>query len=458
MNAFSLSIIKIRDLKFNMKKQVLSLCISFVAVSCSVAQKANSWNDPEVVRQMDSNIEKYRKSDGTITVIDKNGKPVANATVVIKQQASEFKFGSNLFVLHQLASPELNRKYEEGFLKLFNFATIPFYWAELEPLQDSLRFNEGAVPMWRRPPPDEMVKWCKAHNILIKGHPMLYIKSKFMPGWLPKNDPETLRAVSEKHMMQLAQRYGKDVAIWDVINEDVARLKNPSVWHAAPADYLAWAFKKADSLFSKSTTLLINDETKTAHDSTEQYVASINSLLQNNIRVDGIGIQFHMLKPKEFLSGEFFPPAKLQNAYEDLGKLGKPMWITEITVPSRGENGFQNQATIVKSIYKMPHMKGITWWNLGDGTAFGTENSFLGGLLDSAMNPKPAYKVLDQLINHDWRTNLTLKTDAKGTVRFRGFHGSYSVQISEQGKKKKEVPFILQSTQNRTQEKVVLNE
>jgi hypothetical protein len=94
-------------------------------------------------------------------------------------------------------------------------------------------------------------------------------------------------------------------------------------------------------------------------------------------------------------------------------------------------------------------MKGITWWNLGDGTAFGTENSFLGGLLDSAMNPKPAYKVLDQLINHDWRTNLTLKTDAKGTVRFRGFHGSYSVQISEQGKKKKEVPFILQSTQNR---------
>jgi hypothetical protein len=102
---------KIPHIKFDMKKQVLSLCILFVAASCSVAQKASSWNDPEVVKQMDSDIEKYRKSNGTITVTDENGKPVANATVIIQQQTSEFKFGSNLFVLHQLASPELNRKY-----------------------------------------------------------------------------------------------------------------------------------------------------------------------------------------------------------------------------------------------------------------------------------------------------------------------------------------------------------
>lgn len=442
-----------------MKKHSLIVGAAFFLLSCATAQKNTSWNDPSLQKEIDSNIEKYRKSDGTITVTDENGKPVANAAVVIKQQSSEFKFGSNLFVLHQLASPELNRKYEEGFVKLFNFATIPFYWAELEPLQDSLRFNEGSVPMWRRPPPDEMVKWCKAHNILIKGHPMLYIKSKFMPAWLPKNDPEKLRKLSEKHMIQLAQRYGKDVSMWDVINENVARLKNPSVWHAAPEDYLAWAFKKADSLFPKTATLLINDETKTAHDSTEQYVASVNSLLQQNIRVDGVGIQFHMLKPKEFLSGEFFPPAQLQKAYNELGKLGKPLWITEITVPSRGENGFQNQAFIVKSIYRMwfsqPRIKGITWWNLGDGTAFGTENSFLGGLLDSAMNPKPAYMALDQLINHDWRTNLTLKTDANGRVRFRGFHGNYAIQISK-GDIKKEFLFTLQSTENETREKVVL--
>jgi endo-1,4-beta-xylanase len=440
----------------------ISLLLLILSLTSRLFSQTPSWNDPAVEKQIADNIESYRKGDGAITVVDKKGRPVANATVIIQQQSSEFKFGCNLFALRQLATPELNHKYEAAFLKLFNFATIPFYWAELEPLQDSLRFKEGSVPMWRRPPPDELVKWCQAHNILIKGHPMLYVKSKFMPGWISKKDPETLKVLAKKRMTQLAHRYGKDVAIWDVVNEDVARLKNPDVWHATPDDYLAWAFKEAGGLFPKTATLLINDETKTAHDSTEQYVDLVKGLLQRNIGVDGIGIQFHMLKPKEFLSGQFFPPAQLHAAYQELGKLGKPLWITEITVPSKGENGFRDQATIVSNIYKLwfsePQMKGITWWNLADGTAFGTENSFLGGLLDSTMNPKPSFEALDQLINHDWKTNLTLTTDSRGKVQFRGFHGSYSIQVKKGAKMKKNIPLTLQSGKNLAQATVILPE
>ena len=66
-------------------------------------------------------------------------------------------------------------------------------------------------------------------------------------------------------------------------------------------------------------------------------------------------------------------------------------------------------------------MAGVTWWNLGDGTAYENENKALGGLLDKDMNPKPAYQALDKLINHEWKTNLTLATDAQGKARFRGF-------------------------------------
>jgi GH35 family endo-1,4-beta-xylanase len=206
---------------------------------------------------------------------------------------------------------------------------------------------------------------------------------------------------------------------------------------------------------------MINDETKTSHDSTEQYVSSIKGLLQKNIRVDGIGIQFHMLLVDKFFKGEVFTPEIMHKAYTELGKFEKPLWITEITVPSNKENGWQNQAAIVSNIYKLwfsePKMKGVTWWNLGDGTAFGTENNFKGGLLDSAMNPKPAYKVLDQLINHEWRTNLTLKTDANGKMSFRGFHGTYLVK-TEKEKVKKEMPLELKSESNKTEMTIVLAE
>ena len=296
---------------------------------------------------------------------------------------------------------------------------------------------------------------------MIKGHPMLYIKGKFMPTWISRTDPEALRSLAKKRMTQLANRYGKDVAVWDVVNEEVARLKNPKIWFEAPNDYLAWAFKEADNMFPKTTTLMINDETKTSHDSTQQYIDLVKGLLQQNIRVDGVGIQFHMLKPKEFLSGQYFPQTQMYKAYQELSKLGKPLWITEITIPSRGEDGWQNQATIVSDIYKLwfsvPQMKGITWWNLGDGTAFGSENSFKGGLLDSAMNPKPAYKILDQLINHDWKTNLTLTTDANGKVNFRGFHGSYIIEASKGGELKKQIGFELKSGEEKAQTKMILS-
>jgi endo-1,4-beta-xylanase len=436
-----------------MKGFVLVIIILILSLAKLGAQYSSSWNDPALQKEISDNIEKYRKGDVVITVLDKKGKRVSNVAINIQQQTSEFKFGCNLFVLHQLATPELNHKYEAAFTKLFNFATIPFYWAELEPKQDSLRFAEGSVPMWRRIPPDEAVAWCKQNNITIKGHPILYIKGKFMPTWISRTDPERLEVLARKRMTQLANRYGKDIAIWDVVNEDVARLKNPQIWFQVPNDYLAWAFKTADSLFPKTSTLMINDETKTSHDSTQQYVQSIKTLLRQNIRVDGIGIQFHMLLVDKFLEGEVFTPATMQQAYAELGKLEKPLWITEITVPSNKEHGLQNQETIVSNIYKLwfsePMMKGITWWNLGDGTAFGSENTFKGGLLDSAMNPKPAYKVLDQLINHDWKTSLTLKTDSNGEIKFRGFYGGYLIH-AETGKMKNEIHLEVKSENKRT--------
>jgi hypothetical protein len=79
--------------------------------------------------------------------------------------------------------------------------------------------------------------------------------------------------------------------------------------------------------------------------------------------------------------------------------------------------------------FSVPRMKGITWWNLGDGTAIANENRFQGGLLARNLDPKASYRALDQLINHDWKTKLSLKATAEGRVAFRGFHGHYRVTV-----------------------------
>ena len=102
------------------------------------------------------------------------------------------------------------------------------------------------------------------------------------------------------------------------------------------------------------------------------------------------------------------------------------------------------QAEIVANLYRLwfstPQMAGVTWWNLGDGAAFQEENKALGGLLDKDMKPKLAYQALDRLINKEWKTALTLKTDAAGEARFRGFHGKYVIRLTA-GTIQREYPF-----------------
>ena len=396
------------------------------------------WNDPVVAGRIERDIEKHRKGDATIKVIGKDGKPLANATVEVRQQTHEFLFGCNLFALDQLATPELNAKYERAFTNLFNFATLPFYWRDLEPEQGKHRFAEGSPRIWRRPPPDRLVKWCKANGITPKGHALMYAKNKFMPDWTARDNAETFQRQSAKHMAEIAARYKHDIPIWDAVNEELPRRVHFKEWHAVPDDYLAWCFHEAGRLFPKDVKLLINDGQLQAHYGTYDYMALVKDLLQRGVRIEGIGMQFHVSRDS-LLSGKLYPPAHLQDVYSQLGRLGLPLYITEITIPGVGENGAELQAAIVANLYRLwfstPMMAGVTWWNLGDGTAYENENKALGGLLDNEMNLKPAYRALDKLINHEWKTRTTLKTDASGKASFRGFCGTYGYEADVCGKK-----------------------
>jgi GH35 family endo-1,4-beta-xylanase len=105
---------------------------------------------------------------------------------------------------------------------LFNFATVPFYWEGTEPKQGELRYAEGSRDIWRRPPPDRYIPFARKHGITLKGHPLLW--HAYNPGWLPK-DAEALKRLYRKRFAEIAQRYAKDIKIWDVVNESLCSSK-----------------------------------------------------------------------------------------------------------------------------------------------------------------------------------------------------------------------------------------
>lgn len=415
------------------------------------------WNDPEVTARIEQDIEQYRKADAVLQVVDSQGTSIPDAKVTIEQQTHEFLFGCNLFVLDQLQSPELNAKYERAFTRIFNFATIPFYWGDLEPEQGKPRFAEGSAYIWRRPPPDRLLQWCQANRITAKGHALLYAKNMFMPEWTVRDNPEAFMEQARKHMAELAGRYDGKIAVWDVINEEIPRVANLAEWHAVPDDYSLQCFREADRLFPKDVKLLINDGTSQTHVTTDLCEANVKKLLNAGVRVDGIGIQFHTYG-NSFVNGKVYSPKQLIFTYDRLRQLGLKLYITEITIPGVGEDGPALQGAAVANLYRLwfstPNMAGVTWWNLGDGTAFGGENKALGGLVDENMDPKPAYEALDQLINHEWKTNTKGTTGPEGSFAFRGFKGGYQVTVEVLGKTQK---FAIDVTDNKQPDKLVLD-
>ena len=79
------------------------------------------WN-PELQKQIDRDIEKYRKADGKLTLKELS----QDAEVKIEQISHDFQFGAHIFNFDQLGADELNGKYKELYGTLFNSATIAF--------------------------------------------------------------------------------------------------------------------------------------------------------------------------------------------------------------------------------------------------------------------------------------------------------------------------------------------
>src|SRR5207237_9244354 len=77
----------------------------------------------------------------------------------------------------------------------------------------------------------------------------------------------------------------------------------------------------------------------------------------------------------------------------------------------------------------------IVMWNLWDGSAWLAR----GGIIEQNLQPKPAYEALRELITHEWSTDLTIKTNARGEALGRGFYGTYEVTVTAPGAKSEEV-------------------
>ncbi|MBS1813810.1 MAG: endo-1,4-beta-xylanase [Acidobacteria bacterium] len=396
------------------------------------------WQSPEVQERIEAGIRANRMGYATVHVQDANGKPVLGAHVLYRQTTHDFLFGSNIFALNGFATKEENRTYEERFASTFNFATVPFYWSDLEPEQGKPRYAKDSSPMARRPPPDTVVEFCLQHHIAMRGHNLIW--HFWYPTWLP-NDQEAVTKIAAQRFASIAQRYGKTIDIWDVVNEPLER--SPKV--ILPKDYAYWAMTETARDFPSTTKLSLN-ETGAVWSKFHEEDSPLYLLLENlrlrGARVDVIGFQFHLFNEqtyKDVLAGKAMEPLEMLHILDRYAEFQVPIHITEITIPTLPCTvaGEATQAELLRHYYRLwfshPAVEAITWWNLPDGTAATTENRWCGGLLRKDLSPKQSFIVLQNLIQKEWHTDGNSNADADGTAIFKGFYGEYEVTVTEGG-------------------------
>ena len=394
--------------------------------------------DEKTDKRIRDGIEKNRKGNFNIRV-------KAGDKVTVKLVNHKFRFGANLFMLDEF--PDDKRKneiYKKKFSEIFNLATLPFYWEATEPEEGKTRYEKTAKKIYRRPPIDLCIAYCKENNIEPREHALCY--EHFFPKWLQGKTNSEVKECLENRMEQISLRYAKDIPTIEVTNE-MFWGESVTPFYFSP-EFMTYCYELADKYFPKNE-LCINEWSGIWDGGTprDQYYLIIENLLLKGLRIDAIGMQYHMFFRKENYfnaTRNYYNLPHLFHMLDSYSAFEKPIQITEITIPAHTaeQEDEQLQADIIEKLYSLwfsyPNIEQIIYWNLVDGYAAFSEpgnmeegeNYYRGGLLRFDMSEKLSYKRLKHLIQDVWTTNEQITADSDGIAKFRGFYGEYEITVN----------------------------
>lgn len=419
------------------------------------------------------NIERYRKGDAKITVTDEKGNAIPNAEIKVKQLSHEFRFGANIFMLDELETEEKNERYKKYFTDVFNMATLPFYWDAVEPEQGKTRYEKDSPKMYRRPAIDRCIEFCEQHGIEPREHALAY--EHFFPTWLYDASVDEIKAALEKRYAEISERYADKIRTIEVTNE-MEWKQGRTAFYEEP-DYVEWCFKLAEKYFPNNQ-LVVNEKPALCWTDrcrvTDKYYSYVEAAMLKGVRIDAIGLQYHLFNKSEVeyeKTRTTLNPESLYKHMDLYARFGKPLQVTEITVPAYSweQEDEEIQAQIIEKLYAIwfshPSVEQIVYWNVVDGYAHlwdpdlekikasqGNmtlgENYYHGGLLRFDLSPKPSYYKIKELTQKVWHTEESTKTDANGNAAFRGFYGTYELEITVNGETVKKTVDLSKKSDN----------
>jgi len=403
----------------------------------------------EVMLQAEADIEKYRKGDFTVELVDQSGNKIqGEATLdLIRHQ---FNFGCSMFRMSRLPDDDPMKKTGlQTLLDLFNQVVVVDHW-----------YNPYGEIADKKPVED--IAWATAHNMRMRYHAILYQEPMEAIG--KHLTTEQFWQLFDERFQYAARVTGGKAQIYDVINEVLSRKRwyrndpksfyrlEPTYPDLSQPDLIVRAFALARKyLPSAKLTALEHGIPNPGDKNYTDIIAMWKAALDAGADIDYIGTQCHFFddgqpfKPWERKKQKnFFTMAEISKGLDLQKALNKPIEVTEFTGPTRNrlQSAEKNQKiwtmteaensawqiNFYKLVFSKPYIIGLARWNLIDSYCGRADD---GGILTQTGGKHQIYHDLRKLIKEDWHTRVTQPANKDGAdaITFRGFYGDYQVRV-----------------------------
>ncbi|MDO4260426.1 MAG: endo-1,4-beta-xylanase [Actinomycetaceae bacterium] len=393
----------------------------------------------------------HRAVATVVRIIDEAGAPLVNTGVSVEQVKHAFGFGNIGFDFVSVANgeeildhdspfggahPELAKQAEKDFFDLFNFVTLPFYWAGFEPEQgrpDTERLKRAA-------------QWIRDRGAEVKGHPLAW--HTLAPKWLLDMTVKQIRDAIHTRITRDVTDFAGVIDMWDAINEVVImpifdKEENGLTRLCQSIGRIETIRLAVDTAreANPGVTLLLND-----FNMSSDYERLIEECLDAGIQLDALGLQSHMHQG-------YWGEEKTREILGRFSRFGLPIHMTETTLvsghimpahivdlndyqipewPSTSEGEARQAEEIQRhytTVFSHPNVEALTYWGFSD------DGSWLGapvGLVRRDGSAKPSLEALRGLIKGQWWVPPTqVVTDDQGCIELHGCAGRYRVECDE---------------------------
>lgn len=348
--------------------------------------------------ELDAKIDKLRKGDFEVQLSIGGKSITGEATYELIRH--DFHFGTCVDDRALLEDSIDGGKYRDILTKYFNYAVGRFRmkWAYMEPESG---VHADTIPLLN-------FKKCAELGIPMRGH-CIFWGSKNRPVWTSKLDDYELRKALETRAKHVLTLFKGKISEWDCNNE---MIDGDSFQRAVPnqAEYFKICKRVVPNiiLYVNEHSIFTNRRKRRI-----KYIDLIKQLLKDGAEVGGIGCQGHF--------GRVPSVESLWNTLNELAQLGLPIKITEFDVMKSQAYGLRR---FYKTCFAHPAVNGILMWGFWAGLHWRPE----AGLWAENWSIRPHGKEYVKLITEEWVSRGTVQASPDGTIRFRGFFGTYKIK------------------------------